>query len=160
MCGRMATAPFPHRYVVSVSNHDLAAPPRANIQGGAPPQFGGTDQVWSPEELLVGAVVLCLETTFDAFARRAGLEVLDWHAVGTATLDKAQGGPAFTSIVIDVEVSTGAGQEARAEEIVQTAERHCIISRALSVPVHVNVIAKAGAPGARPSDLDRSTAFF
>ena len=154
----MATAPFPHRYVMSVSNHELAAPPRAPIQGGAPPQFGGTDQVWSPEELLVGAVVLCLETTFDAFAKRAGLQVLDWRATGTAMLDKGQGGPTFTSIVIDVAVSTEAGQEARVEELVQSAERHCIISRALSVPVHVNVTARAGAPDAQPDELDASAA--
>lgn len=155
----MSTAPFPHRYTVSVLNHEIAAPPRETIRGGAPPQFGGSDQVWSPEELLVASALLCLETTFDAFARRGGLQVVDWQSSGTATLDKARGGPVFSSLVLDVTITTAAGDEARAEELVHSAERHCIIAHALKVPIDVRVTTKVQ-QGARPTDLDRSAAFF
>src|SRR5690606_26909578 len=62
----MSIAPFPHRYIVELEAGKLASLPRQEILVGAPPQFGGTDTVWSPEELLVGAVITCLQTTFDA----------------------------------------------------------------------------------------------
>jgi hypothetical protein len=53
----MAIMPFPHRYSVDSSDDRLTAEPRQPIEVGAPPQFGGTNEVWSPEELLVGAVL-------------------------------------------------------------------------------------------------------
>lgn len=139
----MAIAPFPHRYVVALENDKLVAAPRPEIPAGAPPQFGGTDTVWSPEDLLVASALLCLKTTFDAYARRASLPVVEWHGTGTATLAKAPGGPTFTSIDLDVAVVTAPGDEARATDLIGQAERHCIISHALNVPIHVSVTATA-----------------
>lgn len=139
----MSIAPFPHRYVVSLSDDQLLAPPRSAIVAGSPPQFGGSEQVWSPEELLVGAVLLCLRTTFDAYARRDSLEVLDWQGTVTGTLVKGQGGPVFSAIDVDVTLTTAPGDEARATELLEKAERNCIISRALQAPVHVHITAKA-----------------
>jgi organic hydroperoxide reductase OsmC/OhrA len=140
---RMSIAPFPHRYVVSLSDDQLVAPPRAQITAGTPPQFGGSEQVWSPEELLVASVLLCVRTTFDAYARRDSLEVLDWQGTGTGTLVKGPGGPIFSAIDLDVTVITAPGDEARATELLEKSERLCIITRALQVPVHLHVTAKA-----------------
>ena len=134
----MPTAPFPHVYVVSLANGELGAPPRSPVKAGAPPQFGGSDQVWSPEELLVGAALLCLQTTFTAYAKRAGLEVHAWRGTGTGTLVKATGGPVFSAIDLDVELATDPADEPRARQALDEAERACIVSRALSVPVHVS----------------------
>lgn len=144
----MPIAPFPHRYVVTLADGELTAPPRPPIPAGAPPQFGGTDRVWSPEELLVGSVMLCVRTTFDAYARRASLEILDWNATATGTLVKSSGGPTFSSIDIEVSLTTAPGDEARAKDLLETAERHCLISNALKVPVHVHVTATAASSAA------------
>lgn len=132
-----AIAPFPHRYSVSFANGLLSADPRPSIPAGAPPQFGGTDTVWSPEELLVGAVLLCLKTTFDAYARRDSLEVRDWRGTGTGVLEKSPTGPAFTSVRLQVEFKVGPGDEDRARKLIETAEHHCIISNAIKAPVQL-----------------------
>jgi organic hydroperoxide reductase OsmC/OhrA len=131
-------APFPHRYTVHLEDRMLMAPPRALIPAGAPPQFGGSDQVWSPEELLVAAVLECLWTTFEAFARRDGLVVRSYSGAGTGVLDRAAGGPAFTSIDLSVDLMVEAGEEARARALLGSAEKHCIISHALCVPVNLS----------------------
>jgi organic hydroperoxide reductase OsmC/OhrA len=128
-------APFPHRYEVRLLGGQLLAPPRLPIAAGPPPQFGGTDQVWSPEELLVAAVLECMWTTFEAYARRDALEVRDWSGTGVAILDKSATGPAFTSITLSVSLSVRASDEERAHRILATAEKHCIISNALRTPV-------------------------
>lgn len=143
-------APFPHRYTVQLSGGELLAPPRAPIAAGPPPQFGGTDRVWSPEELLVAAALECLWTTFDAYARREALEVRDWSGTGIATLDRGPSGPAFSSIVLTVELAVAQGNEARAHRLLLSAERHCIISNALRSPVTVEARVKTWpeAPGA------------
>jgi len=128
-------APFPHRYAVSLEDRRLVASPRAPIAIGPPPQFGGTDQVWSPEELLVGATLECLWTTFEAYARHDGLEVAAWRGDGVGVLDKGPTGPVFTSITLAVEMEVAAPDVERARRLLETAEKHCIISNALRVGV-------------------------
>jgi len=129
--------PFPHSYSVGLSDHRLTAEPRQPISVGAPPQFGGTNEVWSPEELLVGAVLLCVKTTFDAFARKAELAVHSWTGKGAGVLDKGPAGAIFTSIRIELDIQTDSGAESRVRDLLRSVERACIISRAINAPVDV-----------------------
>lgn len=138
-----AIAPFPHRYAVTLSDRQLSAPPRTPIAAGAPPQFGGSDAVWSPEELLVGSTLLCLSTTFDAFARRESLAVGEWRGEAVGVLEKGPGGPAFTAIDLRVAITVGAGDEERCRRLIAMAEKHCIISHALRCPVRVEATVRA-----------------
>ncbi len=135
----MPIAPFPHVYTVTLANGELAAPPRVNIATGAPPQFGGSERVWSPEELLVGAALSCLQSTFVAYAKRANLAIRAWSGRATGTLVKTPDGPRFSVLDLTVELATAPGDEALAEQTLRTAERACIVSRALAVPVHLSV---------------------
>jgi organic hydroperoxide reductase OsmC/OhrA len=139
-------APFPHRYQVRLADGTLHAPPRAPIAAGPPPQFGGSDQVWSPEELLVGAALACLWTTFEVFARRDELAVQQWSGTGDAVLERAPGVPVFTSLTLHVELVVGAGDEERARRLLETAEHRCIISNALRVPVTLDAQVRAAIP--------------
>ncbi len=140
-----AIAPFPHRYEVTLEGGMLHAGPRAPIALGPPPQFGGEDdRVWSPEDLLLGAVLECLWTTFAAYARKDALEVRSWSGGAVGTLEKAPGAPAFTSIVLTVEMTVPAGDEERARKLLATAEDRCIISRALRAPISVDARIHAG----------------
>jgi organic hydroperoxide reductase OsmC/OhrA len=142
------SAPFPHRYTVQLAGGQLLAPPRAPIAAGPPPQFGGTDRVWSPEELLVAAALECLWTTFEAYARRDSLDARDWRGTGVAMLDKGPSGPSFTSIVLSVELSVPDGEEDHARHLMVSAEKHCIIANALRVPVTVELQIHARVPAA------------
>ena len=130
-------APFPHTYTVRLEDRRLGAPPRAPIAVGAPPQFGGSNEVWSPEDLLIGAVLECLWTTFEAYARHEQLEVIGWQGTGTGILDKGPAGPQFTSITLAIQLAVAAADAERARRILATAEKHCIISNALRVAVTV-----------------------
>lgn len=132
-------APFPHRYTVRLAGRQLLAPPRAPIAAGPPPQFGGSDLAWSPEELLVAAALECLWTTFEAYARRDALEVRDWTGTGTAVLEKGAPVPTFSSITLRVELGVGAGDEDRARRLLETAESRCIVANALKVPISLDI---------------------
>jgi organic hydroperoxide reductase OsmC/OhrA len=133
----MPIAPFPHRYLATLDRDTLVAEPRAPIPTGAPLEFGGTDAVWSPEQLLVGAALSCLKSTFDAYARRAKLTIHHWRGTGTGVLVKGREGPVFEVIALEVELVTEPGEEARAQEVLDSAAANCIVSRALVAPVHV-----------------------
>jgi organic hydroperoxide reductase OsmC/OhrA len=129
--------PFPHRYIVSLFEGQLSAPPRDPITAGAPPQFGGSEHVWSPEELLVGSVLTCLWTTFEAYARRDRIAIRHWAGSGAGILDRAAKVPAFTSIELSVHVEVDEGNEAQARALLEKAEANCIIANALKAPVVV-----------------------
>jgi organic hydroperoxide reductase OsmC/OhrA len=138
-------APFPHNYTVKLEDRRLAAPPRAPIAVGAPLQFGGSDEVWGPEELLVGAALECLWTTFDAYARHDGLRVEGFSGTGVAVLDKGKPVPVFTSITLSITLAVPPGSEERARSLLATAGQHCIVSNALKVPVTLDVTMSAHA---------------
>ena len=136
-------APFPHRYTVHLADRQVLAPPRAPIAAGPPPQFGGSDDVWSPEELLVAATLECLWTTFEAYARHDALAVQSWSGTGIAVLDKGSPVPRFTSITLRVEMVVAQSDVERARRLLQTAEQRCIISHALNVPVTLEPIVRS-----------------
>lgn len=138
-------APFPHRYTVRLEDRRLLAPPRAPIAAGSPPQFGGSETVWSPEELLVAAALECLWTTFEAYARHRALEVHTWSGTGTAVLEKGAPIPTFSSITLAVDMTVPAGDEERARQLLETAEQRCIISNALKVPIRLEATIRASA---------------
>jgi len=139
----MKIAAFPHRYTVSLSERQLVAPPRTPIAAGAPPQFGGSDTVWSPEELLVAATLECLWTTFEAYAKHDALEVRRWQGIGTATLEKGSPIPTFSSIALRVELDVAEADLERARKLLDTAERRCIVSNALKTPVTLEAVVRA-----------------
>jgi organic hydroperoxide reductase OsmC/OhrA len=136
------TAAFPHSYAVSLtlrqppdSSGMLRSDEAPSLPVGPPPQFGGRDDWWSPEQLLLGAVTSCKMTTFMAIARNKGVEVQDLHCDTTAELDKTKDGIRFTHITVRMHVTTPRAQCAKVERIVEATRKHCIVSNALNVPV-------------------------
>ncbi len=135
-------APFPHHYEVTLEAlaagaATLAAPPRPAVVGGAPETFGGRDDWWSPEHLLLASLGLCLKTTFDALSARQQLAVSGYESRVHGVLDKTPAGLAFTSFTLDVRLRVAAADAERARRLLDDAKRFCIISNALRTPVDV-----------------------
>jgi organic hydroperoxide reductase OsmC/OhrA len=142
-------SPFPHHYDVRLSGGDgpaiLAGGSRPEIVGGPPPEFDGREGWWSPEHLLLSSVGLCLMTTFQALARRAGLAVAGYESHVEGVLDKTAAGLAFTSIRTAVELRVAEADRARAEQLLQSAKRHCIVANALKPAVELVATVSAAA---------------
>ncbi len=134
----MPTAPFPHHYQVALEMDQLLAAPRFPISVGSASEFGGSDEVWSPEALLLGAALVCVKTTFDAFVHQTPVPVHGWFGRVTGTLERTLEGPVFTAIQIDLHITTAPGSEPRIRDLVHSVERSCIISRALKAPVTIS----------------------
>jgi organic hydroperoxide reductase OsmC/OhrA len=144
-----------HEFVVSLHANGaatLSAPPRPPIVTGPPPEFGGAPETWSPEHLLLAAVSGCLSSTFRALAVRKGLAVRGLQCVTTGTVAKTPSGLAFTGIRIAAEVDVAAEDVARAVALLAEAERRCIVSNSLKVPVVLHSVANL-AP-ARPEERE------
>lgn len=137
------TEPFPHQYEISVqwyesANATISAPPRTNIFGGPPPQFGGDERVWSPEHLLLSSLGLCYVTTFLALAKRKEFQSSLISVQTRGTLNKTAEGLQFTRLDLKVRLGLNeSGQQDIAQKLIRDAEKHCLIANALKTPVHL-----------------------
>jgi organic hydroperoxide reductase OsmC/OhrA len=140
-------AAFPHHFEVTLSRDGTTATiealNHASFAGGPPRPFGGEAHLWSPEELLLASASLCVMTTFQVYAAKERLPIGIYRCVAEATLDRTKGGPAFTRIVLRVDMTVAASDVERAEKVLQAAKRDCIISNTLKIPVQLESTLKA-----------------
>lgn len=137
-------AEFPHSYRVSAAGGPSNSIPTRSadlptLETGAPPEFGGEPGFWSPETMLTGAVANCYILTFRAISRKAGL---GWESLDVAVegiLDKTPDGLKFTGFKLDVrlQLQDPDADRDKAEELLQKAEKHCLVTASLSASVEL-----------------------
>jgi len=99
-----------------------------------PPQFGGIEGRWSPEDLLLSALASCFTSTFHALAEHSSFHFTDLEVEVQGWVNKSESGYMFSEIVIrpTVKISTDEDRT-RAERLMEKAKRLCLVSRALAV---------------------------
>ena len=135
--------PLPHTYTVSISggpagHATLCSAGVPDLGTDAPVDFGGPGDAWSPEQMLLGAVEACFVLTFRAIARASGIEFTSIAVDGQGVVDRANGRMCFTEIVLRPRLALPAGIDAaRVRRTLEKAERDCLVSASLSVPVRL-----------------------
>jgi organic hydroperoxide reductase OsmC/OhrA len=128
---------FPHRYQVGASAQPesevlLTSAGLATLPTQPPAEFGGPGDRWSPETLLVGAVVDCFVLSFRAVARSARLSWLELHCDAEGVLDRVEGVTRFTGFVLHARLRIPEGVDPdAAERALHRAEQVCLISNSL-----------------------------
>ena len=128
---------LPHHYVVSgraeqtgsviVSGQGLP-----DLETAGPAQFGGPGDLWSPEDMLVGAVANCLILSFRAIARAAKLEWQTLECEAEGELDKVEKLTQFVGFKIRARLMIPAGADPKkAGVILEKAEKYCLITNSL-----------------------------
>ena len=100
----------------------------------APPEFGGVEGRWTPEDLLLCSIASCYTTTFRALAENAKFEYVDFGVEVEGQVSKAELGYAFGDVVIrpSLAISTE-DQRERGLRLLQKAKKVCLVSSALRV---------------------------
>jgi peroxiredoxin-like protein len=106
------------------------------IHFASPPQFGGLEGRWTPEDLLMTALASCFTTTFHTIAEYSKFEYTDLAVEAEGTVGKAENtGYAFSEIVIRPTVTIpNEEQRERAISLLHKAKALCLVSRALATP--------------------------
>jgi peroxiredoxin-like protein len=99
----------------------------------APPEFGGLEGRWTPEDLLMTALASCFTTTFHAIAGCSKFEYTDLAVEAEGTVGKTDNGYCFSEIVIRPSL-TIPNEEQRewAISLLDKAKALCVVSRALA----------------------------
>ena len=115
-----------------------------SLETAPPAQFGGPGDRWSPETLLVGAVVDCFILTFRAVARASSVDWAELRCSGRGELDRVDRVTRFTAIHLDVHLTIPEQTDAKkAEALLRKSERSCLISQSLVCPVELTVHVRA-----------------
>lgn len=119
----------------------VSSPDKPELTVATPPEFKhGVAGVWSPEDLLVASVATCYTVTLVAVAERRELPLHELHVSGTGHLTARDDGRfGFVAIELTVAVRTDEQAVDAVERAAKHAERGCLVTAALDVPVHVEV---------------------
>jgi len=134
---------FPHQYSVEASGPgsgdvELKADGLPTLRSASPIPFDGPGDRWSPETLLVAAVGDCLILTFRAVARASGFAWTSLECDVTGTLDRIEQTTRFVAFDVRARLQVPHGTNPdRARQVLEKAERSCLISNSLSAAIHL-----------------------
>lgn len=98
----------------------------------APPEFGGLEGRWTPEELLLAALASCFTTTFKVVAAAARFDYTDLEVATEGVVGKTDSGYRFTDVVLRPTVTiSGEDRRGQALELLEKTRNLCLVSRAL-----------------------------
>ena len=66
----------------------LCSEGKPTIEVSTPPEFKGHEGMWTPEELFVASVNICIKTTFLHYAEKNGFKFLSYQSHAEGTLEK------------------------------------------------------------------------
>ncbi len=120
----------------------LSADGRPDLAIGTPPEFGGPEGRWTPEECFIGSIAGCLVSTLLFFAERAKLTLSACTADGAGLMEKTSEGLRFTRVDVRIGVTVADHAEAeRARGLRDRLERYCPVSASLRCPVSLELSA-------------------
>jgi organic hydroperoxide reductase OsmC/OhrA len=134
---------FPHHYTVATNGSatgdvELKADGLPALRSASPIPFDGPGDRWSPETLLVAAVGDCLILTFRAVARASGFAWTSLECEVTGTLDRIDRTTRFVAFDVRARLHVPRGTDPdRARQVLEKAERSCLISNSLSGAIHL-----------------------
>lgn len=131
------------RYVTSVrwtgeKKGSMTVEGKPTVEVATPPEFKGHEGIWSPEDLYVASVNVCLMSTFVAFAGRASLGFTDYESEAEGLLEFVDNKFRFTKIVVRPRIALRTGEDrSRAEEILRKADANCLVSNSIRTEVTI-----------------------
>jgi peroxiredoxin-like protein len=103
------------------------------IHFSAPPEFGGLEGRWTPEDLLLAALASCFTTTFRAIAGYSKFEYTDLQVEVEGVVSKAESGYSFSEIIIRPTLTIHDEEHRdRALRLLQKTNAVCLVSKALT----------------------------
>lgn len=114
----------------------FSAEGKPTFRVAAPPEFRGERNVWTPEDLFIGAIETCLLMTFASIALKQELDVDAYYSESTGTLEFSEGAYRFTRVTVKptIIVADDAAIEP-ALNAIHRAHRECLVANSLLTTV-------------------------
>ncbi|HYJ17376.1 MAG TPA: OsmC family protein [Candidatus Limnocylindria bacterium] len=109
------------------------------IAAGAPPEFKGREENWSPEHLFVAAMNSCYVLTLLAIAELSKVSIVSLSSTACGKLEKVQGsGYQITEISVKPRIVISSVNDlTRMPRILEKAKENCFVSNSIKSAVKV-----------------------
>ena len=149
--GRIAMVIKPKEYTyqtqlewLSEKKGTLHSNGKPSMMVACPPEFGGHPNIWTPEDLFVASIEVCIMTTFLYFIKNKKINLLSYKSQTKGTASMVNYKFQFSSIHIHLDITVSTGMEKDAiTEILKKVENHCLISQSvksqLTITADINI---------------------
>lgn len=108
------------------------------LRVASPPEFRGVAGVWTPEDLFVAAIEVCLMLTFVGIAEKRGLQLSKYESEAEGLLEWEQESYRFTRVVVSPTITLFDEQSiVAAREIIERAHATCLVAKSVACEVVV-----------------------
>ncbi|CAN5397424.1 hypothetical protein BH11BAC1_BH11BAC1_06960 [soil metagenome] len=137
---QLINIPITHSYSVEMKwDHEaknglMTSGTRMPVLFAPPVEFGGTDTVWSPEQLLASSVASCYMTTFLHFATILKIKIKNIHVDVKMEIEKKPGlGFIATKYFLHPKIEFATEKNERiVDDLLSKAKRYCIVSNSVT----------------------------
>ena len=118
---------------------ELRSAGKPSLHVASPPEFKGVAGVWTPEDLFVAAVEVCLMLTFVGTAEKTGLRFLSYESDAEGSLAWEQASYRFISVTVRPRITVyDEASVDKAREVLDRAHRTCLVANSLRCDVLVD----------------------
>lgn len=108
------------------------------IAGGAPPEFDGRKENWSPEHLFVASMNSCYALTLLAIVEFSKISVVSLSCTARGKLEKTAAGYQVTEIIVKPRVVIASASDlTRMPRILEKAKENCFISNSIKSTITI-----------------------
>jgi organic hydroperoxide reductase OsmC/OhrA len=116
----------------------LSSSGKPTIEVATPPEFKGHEGIWTPEELFVASVNICIKTTFLHYAQKHNFEFLNYESEAEGVLERVGDQFMFSEIKVRPKIKVSSNSQVEeAGELIKLSEKNCLISNSIKTKVHI-----------------------
>ena len=107
---------------------------KQEIEVATPPEFGGHEDIISPEDLFVSSANVCYMTTLLGTMKNMGVELISYESRAEGILETVDKMKIFTRIIIRPKIKAK-DTEAKIRLILNHAEKRCLVANSMKTQV-------------------------
>ena len=111
---------------------------KPNMMVACPPEFGGHPDIWTPEDLFVGSIEVCIMTTFLYFIKHKKINLLSYKSQTEGIVSMVDNRFQFSAIHIHLKITVSTNEDKDViQEILKKVENHCLISQSIKSKIKI-----------------------
>lgn len=112
---------------------------RQEIEVATPPEFGGHENIISPEDLFVSSANVCYMTTLLGTIKNMGVELVSYESEAEGILETVGKIKIFTKIIIKPRIKARETEE-KIRMILDHAEKRCLVANSMKTQVIIEPV--------------------
>lgn len=107
---------------------------KQEIEVATPPEFGGHENIISPEDLFVSSANVCFMTTLLGTIKNMGIELISYESAAEGILETVDKMKIFTKIIIKPKIKAKETKE-KIKMVLDHAEKRCLVANSMKTKV-------------------------